>query len=81
MTNRGKPSRLTDASGMRRASTWTATFILLKGGLTGVYHGVSAEHLQAYVDEYVFRYNHRESERGMVSAFLGRVAKQSPSPA
>jgi transposase-like protein len=55
---------------------------LLKRGISGVYHGVSTKHLQAYVDEYVFRYNNRGSD--MFRAFLGRVldaAKLSESPA
>lgn len=55
---------------------------LLKRGISGVYHGVSTKHLQAYVDEYVFRYNNRG--RDMFRAFLGRVldaAKPSESPA
>ncbi|MDP9343860.1 MAG: IS1595 family transposase [Actinomycetota bacterium] len=51
---------------------------LLKGGIGGVYHSVSSEYLQAYVDEYVFRYNHRESQGGMFSAFLGRIVKTVP---
>jgi len=50
---------------------------LLKGGLTGVYHGVSTKHLEAYLDEYVFRYNNREitGRRGMFDAFLSRIEK------
>ncbi|MDE3075755.1 MAG: IS1595 family transposase [Chloroflexota bacterium] len=32
---------------------------LLKRGIVGVYHGVSQKHLQSYVDEYTYRYNHR----------------------
>jgi transposase len=44
---------------------------LLKRGISGVYHGVSTKHLQAYVDEYVFRYNNRGATgRGMFDAFL-----------
>jgi transposase len=48
---------------------------LVKRGITGVYHGVSAEHLQGYLDEYTFRYNHRDEARGMFHAFLGRIVK------
>ena len=48
---------------------------LLKGGLGGVYHSVSDAHLQSYVDEYVFRYNHRDDPRGMFQAFMGRIEK------
>ena len=50
----------------------------LKRGISGVYHGVSTEYLQSYVDEYVFRYNNREitGRRGMFDAFLSRIEKQ-----
>jgi transposase len=40
-------------------------FSLLKNGIRGVYHSVSAKGLQSYLDEYAWRYNHREhTERG-----------------
>ena len=32
---------------------------ILKRGITGAYHKVSKQHLQKYVDEFVFRYNQR----------------------
>jgi len=35
-------------------------YSILKRGITGVYHHVSAEHLKRYVGEFDFRYNHRE---------------------
>ncbi len=34
----------------------------LKRGITGVYRSVSAKHLQAYANEFAFRYNHRNEE-------------------
>ncbi len=38
---------------------------LVKSGIRGVYHSVSAKWLQSYLDEYAWRYNHREhTERG-----------------
>jgi len=50
---------------------------LVKTGLSGVFHGVSTEHLQGYLDEYVFRYNNREitGRREMFDAFLSRIEK------
>jgi hypothetical protein len=37
----------------------------MKGGLNGVYRGaVSKKHLQSYVDEYAFHYNHRTGLAG-----------------
>ncbi|PIQ72452.1 hypothetical protein COV86_02885 [Candidatus Roizmanbacteria bacterium CG11_big_fil_rev_8_21_14_0_20_35_14] len=38
----------------------------------GVYHHVSKKHLQAYVDEFTFRYNNRKSE-DMFALVLNRV--------
>jgi transposase len=46
---------------------------LLKNGIRGVYHSVSAEHLQSYANEYAFRYNHRDDPPGMFEAMSGRV--------
>jgi hypothetical protein len=33
---------------------------LIKRGIDGVYHNVSHKWLQSYLNEYVFRYNHRD---------------------
>jgi transposase len=44
-----------------------------KNGIRGVYHGVSAKYLQNYLDEYAFRYNHRDDVRPMFLTFLSRV--------
>ena len=35
---------------------------LLKTGILGTHHGVGADQLQSYVNEYAFRYNHRDDE-------------------
>lgn len=48
---------------------------LLKRGIKGVYHAVSHKHLQSYIDEYAFRYNHRNDEKPMFKTFLSRVSK------
>jgi transposase-like protein len=48
---------------------------LLKRGIDGVYHSVSSKHLQGYLDEYSFRYNHRDDPGGMFNAFVGRIGK------
>jgi transposase len=53
---------------------------LLKRGISGVYHGVSTQHLQSYLDEYTFRYNNRDADgRGMFTAFVDRIEKASSS--
>jgi transposase len=46
---------------------------LVKGGLKGVYHHVSPEYLDSYVNEYSFRYNHRKDEQPMFQTFLNRL--------
>lgn len=51
-----------------------------KNGIRGVYHAVSADYLQHYLDEYAFRYNHRDDIRPMFFSFLSRV-KPSGKPA
>ena len=66
-------------SGDVHTNTIEGFWSLLKRGISGVYHGVSTEHLQSYVDEYVFRYNSRDTEGGMFDAFLNRLTKTSPA--
>lgn len=50
-------------------------FGLLKNGIRGVYHSVSAKHLQSYLDEYSFRFNRRNDTTPMFWAILDRVQK------
>ncbi len=54
---------------------WATT----KRGIGGVYHSVSTDYLQSYLDEYAFRYNHRDAPGGMFDAFLNRIEKASPA--
>jgi transposase len=60
-------------SGDVHTQTIEGFWALLKGGLRGVYHGVSTQHLQSYLDEFTFRYNNRETPGGMFHAFLTQV--------
>jgi len=46
---------------------------LVKRGITGVYHSVSPQYLQSYINEYAFRYNHRKASDPMFKIFLGRI--------
>ncbi len=50
-------------------------WMLLKRGISGVYHSVSHKHLQSYLNEYAFRYNHRDDEAPMFQTMLGQVEK------
>jgi transposase-like protein len=53
--NRGEYVR-----GDAHTNTVEGWFDLLKRGVTGTFHHVSDQHLDCYVDEFVFRYNRRE---------------------
>lgn len=44
------------------SNTVESYFGILKRGITGVYHHVSEEHLQRYVDEFDFRFTNRKSQ-------------------
>lgn len=46
----------------------------IKRGIRGVYRHVDAKYLQSYVDEYAFRYSHR-NHPSMFWALAGRIAK------
>jgi transposase len=48
---------------------------LVKRGIGGVYHNVSAKYLQTYFDEYSFRYNRRNDEQPMFVSFLKQIEK------
>ena len=48
---------------------------LVRRGISGVYHNVSAKHLQGYLSEYVFRYNHRDDGAAMFLTLLLRAAR------
>jgi transposase-like protein len=46
---------------------------LVKRGISGVYHSVSPQYLQSYINEYAFRYNHRKDKVPMFKLVLGRI--------
>ncbi|HET9412474.1 MAG TPA: IS1595 family transposase [Candidatus Saccharimonadales bacterium] len=49
----------------------------MKRGIKGVYRHVDAKYLQAYADEYAFRYSHRKSAEPMFFVLLNRVANSN----
>ena len=49
-------------------------FSLFKNGVRGVYHSVSVKWLQGYLNEYVWRYNHRDDREAMFRSLLDRAA-------
>src|SRR3954471_18602763 len=50
-----------------------------RGGL-GVYHGLRPPHLQAYLDEFVFRFDRRHSPAAAFERPLGLVVALQPAP-
>jgi transposase len=49
-------------------------FSLVKSGIRGSYHSVSKKWLQGYLNEYAWRYNHRDDARAMFRLLLLRAA-------
>jgi transposase-like protein len=47
--------------GSVHTNTAESFFAILKRGITGSFHSVSEQHLQRYVDEFVFRWNNRSA--------------------
>ena len=46
---------------------------LVKNGIRGTYHSVSKKWLQGYLNEYAWRYNHRDDPRAMFRLLLQRA--------
>jgi transposase len=58
--------------GDAHTNTLEGFWSLCKNGIRGVYHAVSADYLQHYLDEYSFRYNHRNDVTPMFFSFLSK---------
>jgi transposase-like protein len=56
--NHSQDEYFKDGAGVQSAE---AFFAILKRGVYGTFHSVSEQHLQRYVDEFVFRWNNRQS--------------------
>ena len=59
-------------SGDVHTNTIEGFWSLTKNGIRGVYHAVSAKHLQGYLNEYAWRYSHRADERALFETLLLR---------
>src|SRR2546428_9797160 len=64
-------------SGDAHTNTIEGFWSLTKRGIDGVYHAVSAKHLQGYLNEYAWRYSHRHDEESLFEALLVRAAAGS----
>lgn len=63
-------------SGDVHTNTIEGFWSLVKRGIDGVYHAVSAKHLQSYLNEYAWRYNHRNEGRAMFETLLLRAVSR-----
>ena len=59
--------------GEAHTNTIEGFWSLSKNGIRGTYHAVSDKYLQNYLDEYSFRYNHRNDAEPMYLAFLNKL--------
>ncbi len=60
-------------SGTAHTNTIEGFWSLVKRGVDGVHHVVGANHLQGYLDEYTFRWNHRDDLDSMFKTLLSQV--------
>ena len=49
-----------------------------KSAIQHVHRGVSKRHLQKYLDEYVFRYNHRDDDTPIFFSMLTQAVRVTP---
>lgn len=61
------------ARGHIHTQTVEGFFGNVKRGLSGVQHNVSRKWLQSYVDEFAFKYSHRDDGVPMFKLFLGQI--------
>lgn len=50
---------------------------LVKRGIDGVHHAISAKYLQDYINSYSFRWNHRDDETPMFTQIISRIVSSS----
>lgn len=62
-------------AGMVHTNTVEGFWLILERGVYGVYRVVSKKYLQAYVDEYAWRYNNRDNAGRMFDMLLGQIAE------
>ncbi len=64
-------------SGDVHTQTIEGFWSLVKRGIGGVYHNVSAKYLQNYLNEYSFRFNRRDMGNLLFKAILAQVSQQA----
>ena len=63
-------------SGDVHGNTLEGGWSLEKRGVGAVYHSVSGKHLQGYLNEYAWRYSHRDDASAMFELVLLRAARR-----
>jgi transposase-like protein len=63
------------ARGVVHTNTVEGFFSLLKRGIIGTFHHVSAHHLHRYLSEFDFRYNHRDVTDGERTAMVAQAVE------
>ena len=53
-------------------------FSNLKTWALGVYHGLRPQHMQSYLDEFVFRFKRRRTRHAAFSTLLGIATRANP---
>jgi hypothetical protein len=54
--------------------------MLFKNWLVGIHHKWSKQHLHAYCDEYVFRFNRRNIRKSIFNSVINKMMQQIPHP-
>ena len=72
------PCRREDRRSPRPAVGIHQVFSNLKGWARGVYHGLRRKHLQAYLDEFVFRFNRRKTRHAASRSLFRLAANAEP---
>jgi transposase-like protein len=65
------------AKGDVHTQTIESFWAMVKNGIRGTHHAVSKKWLQSYVDEYVWRYNHRHDAQSMFKSLLGLACRSA----
>lgn len=64
-------------SGLAHTNTIENFWGQLKRSVNGTFHAVSPAYLQSYVDEFVYRYNHRNSDQHIFHLMLSEAVKHA----
>ncbi len=79
MRNRNHVPRVVGAMAAHSLLQWVhRVFANLKRLALGVYHGFRRKHIQAYLDEFVFRWNRRRHYRSAFDTLMGMGLKTGP---